>query len=82
MNNGHNSQRQKIKWWFPGAGANGGENRELVFNIRVSDGEDEKVLETDGVGHTQCEYTQCHGIIHLIRVILYCVYFTTVKYFL
>jgi len=30
----------------------------------------------------QCEYTQCHGIIHLIRVILYCVYFTTVKYFL
>ena len=72
-------QRHKSRMILTGGVRTG----ELLLNgHRVSDGEDEKVLETDGVGHTQCEYTQCHGIIHLIRVILYCVYFTTVKYFL
>ena len=41
-----NSQRQKIEWWSRGLG---GVNGELLFNgYRISAGEDENLLKTDG----------------------------------
>lgn len=48
------SQTQKVEWYLLGGVRTG----ELLLNgHRVSDREDEKVLETDDVGVQQCEYT-------------------------
>ena len=52
-----NTQRQKVGWWFPGAG--GGGNEELVINgCRGSVLQEEKVLDMLVVmAVPQCEYT-------------------------